>query len=380
MPITDLLQQGENSAVEFKASEVRNESLAREMVAFANMYGGTILIGIADDGTVLGVTDKSLEERVANVARNNTTPPLMVDMHWHDIDAARVLEVRVLKGQNKPYQTLDGKFFIRVGSTNRQASQDELSRLFQQAGLVHFDLAPLNTVGANDLNPRTLQSYWQTYYDIDWDKLEANEKERLLINANMIDENKHATVGGLLLFGLNPQRALPQATITCAVFDGIDKTADLLDKKEIEGTLIDQIDQASAWIKLYLSVPSKVEGNRREERVAIPSKVLREVLVNALAHRDYSIKTQKVSVFIFKDRLEVTSPGKLPNTLTIEKLRYGHSAPRNMYLVKFLDNFRYIDGLGRGIPTIVKNMGDKVLFEEVGEAFRVTISLGDKPC
>lgn len=92
-------------------------------------------------------------------------------------------------------------------------------------------------------------------------------------------------------------------------------------------------------------------------------------------HRDYSIFNQKISIYIFEGRLQITNQAALPNTLTIEKLSYGHSAPRNMFLLKFMDNYRFIDSLGRGIPTVVAVMGDRIKFEEVAEAFRVTIWL-----
>lgn len=113
----------------------------------------------------------------------------------------------------------------------------------------------------------------------------------------------------------------------------------------------------------------------RVEEELIPEKVLREALVNALVHRDYSIQNQKTSVYFFEDRIEITNPGALPNTLTLEKLCYGHSAPRNMFLLKYMDNYRYIDGLGRGIPTMIAAMGERIKLEEVGAAFRVTLLL-----
>ena len=190
------------------------------------------------------------------------------------------------------------------------------------------------------------------------------KRPRFLSNANCA-----------LLFANNPQKALPHASIVFAVFSGCDKTSDLIDKKEITGAINEQVDNALGLVNLYLKRSSKVEGAVRVEDVLIPEKVLREALVNALVHRDYSMLNQKSSVYIFDDRVEITNPGGLPNTLTVEKLRYGHSAPRNMFLLKFMDNYRYIDGLGRGIPTMVAAMGSRIKFEEVGAAFRVTISL-----
>ena len=375
MNIEELIQQGESSAVEFKTADVRSESLAKELVAFANNLGGRILVGVDDSGNVIGAKRLGFEEWVMNIARNNVVPSIVAQVIEHCLDGNVVYEVVVPKGLHKPYQTLDGKYLLRVGSTNRQATKEELSRLFQQAGLVHFDIAPLANLKEQDLNQVTLERYWDTYYSINWARLSENERTRVLINSDILTPDCEVTVGGALLFASNPQKALPHASVVFAVFAGCDKTCDLVDKKEITGPINEQVDNALGLVKLYLKRSSKVEGAFRVDDVLIPEKVLREALVNALVHRDYSIQNQKTSVYMFADRVEITNPGSLPNTLTVEKLRYGHSAPRNMFLLKFMDNYRYIDGLGRGIPTMVAAMGERICFEEVGAAFRVTISL-----
>lgn len=155
MDINEIIQQGENSAVEFKAADVRSESLAKEMVAFANHLGGRILLGVDDSGAVVGVNKPTAEEWVMNIARNNVVPGLQVDVNEYVVAGLRVVGVIVPKGLYKPYQTLDGKYLLRVGSTNRQATKEELSRLFQQAGLVHFDIAPVGLT-EKDLNTSVL--------------------------------------------------------------------------------------------------------------------------------------------------------------------------------------------------------------------------------
>lgn len=380
MNINDLIQQGENSAVEFKTADVRPESLAKEMVAFANHLGGRVLLGVDDNGAIIGVEKRDIEEWVMNVARNNVVPGIQPVVHKHRLGDCDVFEVVIAKGRHKPYQTLDGKYLLRVGSTNRQATKEELSRLFQQAGLVHYDIAPVAQLAERDLNAAALENYWDTYYSLNWAKLEPLAKTRVLINSDILTPEGEVTVGGALLFANNPQKALPQASVTFAVFSGADKTSDLIDKKEVIGTLDQQVDNTLGLIKLYLKRSSKVEGAVRVEQELIPEKVLREALVNALVHRDYSISNQKSSVYMFEDRVEITNPGALANTLTVEKLRYGHSAPRNMFLLKFMDNYRYIDGLGRGIPTMVAAMAERIKFEEVGAAFRVTMMLEGGKC
>lgn len=115
-----------------------------------------------------------------------------------------------------------------------------------------------------------------------------------------------------------------------------------------------------------------LEGNKRQENPDFPDEAIREALVNAVAHRDYSIVNQRTTVYLFSDRLEITSPGGLPNTLTLEKIKIGNSAPRNLFLIKYLDNLRYIDGLGRGVPRMSRLLGNRFRLEEVGILFRLT--------
>lgn len=185
--IQRLIQQGENVGVEFKSINIRPEGLAREIVAFANSSGGSILLGVADNGDITGLNGKeNTEEWVANIVRNNVIPAIAPNITQHTLSGFRLLHINVPRGTDKPYQTLDGKYWIRVGSTNRTASKEELSRLFQQAGLVHFDTAPIQNTGINDLDIKKLHQYWSTYYSINYYTLEEKEKIRLLINADIL--------------------------------------------------------------------------------------------------------------------------------------------------------------------------------------------------
>lgn len=374
--VLQLIAQGENAQVEFKSGDVRPDSIAREITAFANTLGGTLLIGVEDNGVISGIKTNSLNEWLANISRNNIIPAITIDIDHLLIDNKIVCMVTVPKGKDKPYQTLDGKYWLRIGSTNRTATKEELSRLFQQAGLVHFDTAPVTDTGVEGIDLRLVDHYYQTYYETDFLNLSAEEQLNLLNNADILTElegKQVITVGGLLMFGKYPQRRLPHSSIMFAVFKGDSITDDLIDKKEILGTLPELIDKTVALLQLFLPSPSIIEGTQRTETTLIPIKVLREAMVNAVVHRDYSLSQRKIQVHIFSDRIEITSPGKLANTLTLAKIRYGNSAPRNIFLVKFLDNLRYFDGLGRGIPMMLKLMQDRIQFEEIGELFRVTL-------
>jgi ATP-dependent DNA helicase RecG len=158
-----------------------------------------------------------------------------------------------------------------------------------------------------------------------------------------------------------------------AVFDGVELIDDLLDKQEIVGTLPELIRQTKAKIRTFLPRPATFSGLQREERPAVSDNVIREAVVNAVCHRDYSIANRKTAVYIFRDRLEIISPGRLPNTLTVEKILTGNSAPRNHFLLKYLDNMKFIDGLGRGVPMMRREMGERLHYQEEGEILRLLL-------
>jgi len=376
--LTTLIQQGENAAVEFKALPLRPEALAREMVAFANSAGGTILLGVADDGTVLGIDgSEQLEEWVVNIARTAVIPALTVTYETVAINATRVAVVAVPKGSDKPYQTGD-KYLMRVGSTNRVATQAELMRLFQMSGVFHYDTLPVTNAGINDLNMAALDSYFANY-GFEFSKEADIARRQLLINTDILAPSGEPTIGGLLMFGINPSRYLPQAAIMFAHFNGLEIAAELIDRQEIIGTLPQQVDAALAVMKNNLLRPSTIEGMKRKDtRQLPPDKVLREMVVNACVHRNYAIAGSRIRIFMFDDRIECISPGRLPNTVTVEKLRSGVSYASNPVLLKFMDNLRYIDRLGRGFPMIYREMqqiGKEVNVYEFGEELRVVLPL-----
>jgi ATP-dependent DNA helicase RecG len=244
--------------------------------------------------------------------------------------------------------------------------------------MLHFDINPVERTGLKTLNYYKIHDYFSTSHRLAFAEMDEEEQIKLLHNADIVlEENGQVTVSGLLMFGRNPERYLPQATISFAAFKGTNLDAELTLKKEITGTIDNQIENASSLLQLHLPNESTIEGLKRVEKTLIPHKVLRELIVNAVAHRDYSINSRRIQIFLFSNRLEVISPGRIPNTLTIDKIKTGNSALRNPTVVKYLDNLRYIDALGRGVPMIVREMGEKVTFREEGELFKVVVSYGE---
>lgn len=378
--LMEMISKGESPYIEFKEENIKPNDLAGEIVSFANMEGGTIIIGVSDDGEIKGITIENIEERIMNICRNNCFPNIIPIYQEIIVDDAKVAVLTILKGVNKPYYTVDNKYYIRVGTTKRIASREELMRLFQASGIVHFDISTVKGTSKKDLNMDLIRDYFLKYNMFDIYEEDEETVERILINADILGEVANTiecTVGGLLIFGKKVEDKLPQNGISFAHFRGNDIAEELIDKKQIVGNLPDLVEQALVVINNNIKTPSTIVGAIREEKESYPAVVLREALVNAVVHRNYSIIGSKIRVLMFENRIEFHSPGKLPNTVTIDKMKIGVSYSRNPFLVKYMENLRYIDQLGRGIPMIIKNMKNlgakEPKLEEIGEEFVLTI-------
>lgn len=371
--IAQLIAQGENSALEFKRDGIAPDDLAKEIVGMLNREGGVILIGVEDDGNISGI-EKTNEEWISNISRNNIIPAADLIATKVEIKDRYIFYLEVPKGKDKPYQTNKAQFIIRVGSTNRNATQQELLRLFQQAGVLHFDATPVTGTSPAALNQTALDQYF-TPYGID---LSREENPQVLFrNTEILHETGELTVAGLLTFGINPQRYLHNACVSFAHFAGTEITDTLIDKQVIEGTLPNQVNTVLAIIKNNWRTPSIIEGLKTVPTDTVyEDRIFRELIVNACVHRNYSIHGSRIRIFLFDNRIEFRSPGRLPNSVSIEKLAYGVSHAPNPVIVKFMENLGYIDKLGRGLPMVVqaaKSKGKTVLFEEFGEEFIVTL-------
>jgi ATP-dependent DNA helicase RecG len=227
------------------------------------------------------------------------------------------------------------------------------------------------------LDNHLLSNYFNRY-SIDIEQLDESEKLVLLTNTEILSDDLHCTVAGLLCFGTNPLKFLPQAEIKFAHFTEERVTDQLIDRQNIQRNIADCIDQTLAVIKNNIREESQISGARRENtKVAYSDKVFRELITNALIHRDWS-KLAPIRVLMYSDRIEFISPGRLPNSVSLEKLKYGVSHPRNPIILKFLENMGYVERLGRGLPMVyqeTQKLKKFLNFEEVGEEFRVVIEL-----
>lgn len=264
LELLEIITNGENSAVEFKRDTVKNTDLAEEIVAFSNTEGGMILLGVEDDGQIIGTTRADIEEWLMNICSQSVIPAVIPHFERIRVDEGKcVVVLRVPKGVNKPYQTSSGRFYIRVGTTKRLVSKEELARLFQMSGLVHFDTSPVYNTSKKDLNMNKIRKYYLDFNQFDLDEMLPDDAERILLNSDIMTEVegvKYCTVGGLLIFGKNPEKHLPQSGVSFAVYDGNEISSKLLDKKNVEGTIDEVVDTTSRLIKTSLRVPSDIKG------------------------------------------------------------------------------------------------------------------------
>jgi len=375
--LSETIEKGEDTFTEFKEEKAHSDDLAAEIVAFANTEGGKILLGISDKKEVRGVSNPDKEMlRVENVSRNNCEPPLTVNIEKIKINNEIVLGVYIPKGPERPYRTNRGVYYIRTSSGKRQATREELLRLYQATRSFYYDELAVPATSVDELDilyfRRFFERFFQTRIEEDLDLNKLLENMKILTR---LDKNLVFTVGGYLLFGLNPQKELPFCKITVAKFEG-NEIGEAFEKKDLEGNLEEQIKAADTVLNLYLKTRVSIKGFENELKPEIPKEVLRELVVNAVAHRDYHIASQ-IRIFIFDNRIEVISPGKLPNRTTLENIKLGVHSERNPLIVSYLAKMGYMTQIGTGIVRMIRllreHTGKEPEFEERDQEFVVII-------
>ncbi|MDQ3250583.1 MAG: putative DNA binding domain-containing protein [Chloroflexota bacterium] len=358
--LLELIAGGEDSYTEFKLDISQRSDLAGEMVAFANTDGGQLLVGIDDDGAIVGVVNpQQTEEAVVNIARNNCVAPLTPLIDRIDIDGQIIVVVQILRRSGAPHENNSGQCFIRVGSSKRLCTPQERARMLQAASLVHFDESPVARTTGADLDLEAFAKYYQRIYeqpfrDADVPLVSMLENMRFLV-ADLQGASR-LSLAGLLLFAKRPQDFLYYARISAVRWAGLEAGETIIDRQEIIGRLDQQIEQAEAFILRNTRLSTQINSVRQSDQPEYPRPALREVLVNAVAHRDYSLAGAQILLYIFDDRIEMRSPGTLPNSVTLANIRTHYSRPRNETIARVLFNLGYVNTLGSGIPRIIRLM------------------------
>lgn len=397
--LSELLRNGEDSTLEFKRDDIKNYDLAKELVAFLNLEGGTVLLGVEDEGHISGTTRERLEAWVSEICRVKIEPPVIPLFSWaKNAEPDRhVLAVRVTQGSDKPYARIHNHrrtYYIRVGDTSQEASREELERLFQASGRLHYGLKPVSGTRFDALDLRRLRDYFtrvsggEAPSDADihgWEVLLGN------VELMAVSQNQYvATVDGQLLFGNNPKRFVPQSGIRAVCYPGTDPDYATRADEYLRGPMTPLgtadgriaetglVEQAWDFVRRNTTPTARLEGGRRIDRWDYPEGAFREAIVNALVHRDYTIAGTDILLAIYADRLEIESPGRLPNTVTIEGMKSGMRYARNQTLVNIMRDYGYVDARGMGvrnklIPGMLEHNGTEPDFIEKESRFIVRL-------
>jgi len=366
--IENLIEKGEGQDLDFK-SRFTND-IGNCVCAFANTNDGTILVGVDNKGAIAGVS-KKVEEQIANII-DSCDPPVRAAIETGIVDEKNILVVKVKK--SRQVHSWKGKIYVRVGSTNRPLSMQEILELGQKLGKIRFDDQICENATIDDIDDKKLRWFLRmakSERNVDADPetpiTEALERLKLIKDGKL-------TNASILLFGKNPQKFFLQARIRCARFKGT-TAVDFIDMKLIDGNIIDQVDKAENFVLSHIKKAAKIVMFKREEVWEYPPDALREAIVNAVCHRDYFI-SGNIKIAIFDDRIEISNPGQLPEPLTPSMLKKKHdSIPRNLLIANCFFLIKNIEQWGIGTNKIVQWCVEHGLkepdFEEIGAGFEV---------
>lgn len=379
--LLDIISTGETSKVQFKETLPNPESMSREMVAMANSLGGIILLGVKDKiGTVTGLTQEQTEYADRKVAEfaDNLKPPIYLATEVVKIEddngSKNVLIVHINEGINKPYKTAQGEIYVKQGSNKRLLTDNaEIMRMFQHSGNLLADEMEVYGTSIDDIDVNKFSKYFKKEFDQTYEALELSYEQAL--KAKRVLRNNQLTLAGLLFFGKDPQSIKPAFTIKAVSFFGNDIESNYYRNKpeDLKGTIPELFEQAMKYLKSSLHHLQADQGFNSIGKLEISEIALIELVQNALLHRDY-FRNSPIRLLIFDNRIEIISPGNLPNSLTVEDIKFGNPVIRNNQLVAFASHTLPFSGLGSGVRRALAEQPNIELKNDIeGEQFIVTI-------
>jgi predicted HTH transcriptional regulator len=379
--LLDIIKCGETSKVQFKEALPQAESVSREIVAMSNSIGGMILLGVRDKiNGIIGLSPEQIEyadRKIAEIA-DNLRPPVYVTTEVVKIiesDIVKyILVVHVQEGINKPYKTAQGEMYVKQGSNKRLVTDNsEIMRLFQQSGNLLADEMEVFNTGIDDIDKPCFSNYFLKEFKEAYQAKGLSYEEAL--KAKKILRNNRLTLAGLLFFGKEPQSIKPAFTIKAVSFFGNVVSSNMYRTKpeDFKGTIPMLFKQGMDFFRSCLRHVQKGQNFNSVGILEISETALIELLQNALVHRDY-FKNSPIRLFIFDNRIEIISPGKLPNALTVEEIKYGNPVIRNNQIAMFSSHTLPYSGLGSGLKRAIAEQPDIDIVNDIkGEQFIVSI-------
>ncbi|MFP3089550.1 putative DNA binding domain-containing protein [Treponema sp. TIM-1] len=402
--LLEIIDNGENSGVEFKRDDLRPEQVAKEIVALANFQGGRLLLGVEDDGTISGISREDLETWIMDTVFNRYVHPLIIPFYEEiKIDEKRrVAVISFPQGTEKPYVLRNKgreEIYIRLGSTSRLATREQQARLFQSGGMVHTELPPLYDTDLDCLDLARLKDYLVNIIGDEGEPENRRAWEKRLAGLGFMKIADHGealcTIAGILLFARNPRKYVRFSGLRWMSFAGTDMSYQAQDDTFINAPLValgkgkpgdgryiedrGLIEIAIDRMGPFISEESDTLKDlvRREREYRYPTGAIREAILNGMAHRDWT-KSLEVEAVNYHDRIEIMSPGALQNSMTLEAMLAGQRSVRNPVIREVLRDYGYVDARGMGvrrkiIPLTKELTGKDAQFEVTEDYVRVTI-------
>ncbi len=386
--LRDIVELGEDSHTQFKKNFSSPDAIAAEIGAFANSAGGRILVGVSDNGEITGLSGEDvsrLNQMVSNVCSQKVEPSLEVRTENTRVDGKIVMLIKVPMGRNKFYLSNGQDIWVKIGADKRRAKREEMKRLLQESANLYADEQVIENTGLSDLSLFALEEFLENKLGIRH-QAEELRLEQILQNMKLM-KNGQCTLGGLLLFGKKGNFELQSHHIAAVSWYGnVITGTEYRESDNIYGNITTQFSDGLSFIKRQLRKTQNGQDFNSIGILEIPEIALKEALINAIIHRNYFIRSN-IRIFVFDNRVEIISPGTLPNTLTTDSIKLGVKMPRNPVILSYVESFPEIPyrGIGSGIPRIIescRSAGVKVDFINCPEGpgqFKVVFMRRESP-
>ena len=362
LDVLDRIGTGESERAEFKRGLGDLSAVGRAVCSFANTVGGVVILGVTDSQQIVGVSEDAerVQERLTSFLQTGCSSPVPARPGRHEGPKGWVHWLEIPRQRGFEPLRFDGRVWVRRGRSSVEPSAIELQELYNAFGYAFREERTIQTAAAEHLDHQVFRTYLQKLrLDID-DEPQPNDTDNLR-NRGIVAElgdTLHPTLYGVLAFGRAPQR-YPQTRnfrVECAAYKGDDRASEVLHVAEATGRLDEQVRRAVGWF-LGLGRIESYRGLTRDDQHLLPKSAIREALVNAVVHRDYAITGSKVLLEVFAKHVDVTSPGGLPNHMSVESVRAGgHPRSRNESMANYMQVMGFLEQRGRGWPVMRKAM------------------------
>lgn len=373
--LIDRITNGEDQVTEFKQRLTSIQDVSKTVCAFANTLGGMIVVGISDDRSIVGVPQDQLDrvQKELSHAAQDITPRPMISIAIESVEGFMVVFLKVNRPSDNAYYTYKGAIWVRVGSTTRKLEGQTLLDYLRGRQILSFDEATDSLAREEDLDETKIRRYLDVRDQSDF--LHHRSIMEFLVNSQLVSHEGRLKNSAVLVFAKHPTLFFSQAEIRLVRFDG-SESVKILASQFIQTDLASAIDVSLAFLRTHIS-KQLIVGSRpqRDEIYEYPLPVLREAIINAVVHRDY-FNINSIQVSIYDDRIIIVSPGSVPKGM-VPELFGSLSVKRNPIIYRILRDFRYIEGLGTGVPRMIQEMRNAGLpdprFEFDGDFFFVEL-------